>query len=179
MRRIVIAIIFVLMIGLVSADLVKSGAKTAKKVAKTFESVKSVQQSTACAGEGFQSVGTSGCCEGLSPNIVGLCVRRCFASGEMPVGNRPCCEGLRAVGMPPICVSAEQGCRREGEPYSLFRVQCCEGLTFDESDLLCKPSRRTAKPAVERSTSVSKGCPADMARIEGKLDEILRLLRSK
>ncbi len=112
-----------------------------------------------------------GCCPGLSAvNLV--CTKTCSTEGETPTSRFPCCLTLRSVGTPPVCTAPDTSCRQEGESYSIFRRNCCEGLEFDEATFECKPRRGMGRmPSLKGEKG---GCTAEqLTRIEQKLDELL------
>ena len=125
-----------------------------------------------CAEEGSPGVQRP-CCEGLTRDNALVCRRSCAREGEAAWQGIPCCMGLAGIGAPPICVNADRSCRQAGEPYSLFRRDCCEGLQFDEETLECNP-RRVAVARPPPARAASPGCTAEqLNRIEQKLDELL------
>jgi len=118
------------------------------------------------------------CCSGLNKDRNNVC-KRCAPIDESPSEGRPCCDGLVRVGLNPILCKepAPAGtCRQAGEPFSIYRSQCCEGLVLVDQTLDCVPASRQKKgPKIDAQKSVSDCTAEQLNRIEEKLDRLLSM----
>ncbi|MBI4016363.1 MAG: hypothetical protein HY363_01580 [Candidatus Aenigmarchaeota archaeon] len=136
-----------------------------------------------CSAEG--AVSLFGCCDGLVEDIQHVCRRvgSCAQAGQLAI-NTECCSGLTSVGVPAVCMSL--GCSMEGQAPNLI-VGCCAGLMTDIDTGVCKPipemhlPRASNTPAVRKTPASVGKCSENeqLARIEAKLDQLMRAFKSK
>ena len=157
----------------------KVSVTAAKAAVQATKKNKAKPQAQDCVQEGevvgLAMAGMPSCCPGLRP-VNFRCTRQCAAVGETPRNDVPCCLLLRSIGTPPVCTAPDTSCRQRGEPYSITRAQCCEGLEFDEGAFECKPRKAGMARLPSQKAGKEGGCPDQFMRIEQKLDEILQRL---
>ena len=66
-------------------------------------------------------------------------------------------------------------CAREGQYTYTSAVPCCEGLELDDQNRCKHP---TPKKFVTLPESASQGCPAELRRMQEKLNQILRIAQT-
>ncbi len=101
---------------------------------------------------------------------------RCMREGTYTYTSAvPCCEGL-ARQSDGRCVPANVQCSREGMYTFGSGAPCCEGLELDARNRCKRPAAR--KTLVKLPESTSQGCPADLRRMQEKLNQILRIVQT-
>jgi len=186
MKKIItITLLLILLISsLASAELAKSKTKKVSVKLPALDSQKTDAPKketvpTRCAREGqYTYTSAVPCCEGLIRDSNGRCVMPgadCAREGQYTYTSAvPCCEGLvrNSNGR---CVTSGSECAREGQYTYTSAVPCCEGLELDDQNRCKHP---TPKKFVTLPESASQGCPAELRRMQEKLNQILRIAQT-